>query len=162
VLFVYFVVQFKENMIMKGIYVLILGIEKEKSINVGKIGRFVFKPAYYAYVGSAMSGIQRLKRHLKNLKRRSIENKHWHIDFIIPFCKSTGWVFAECSEPGKEEKLAIYLSKKLDYVKGFGASDSRAPSHLFKNSDLKKLKREIIKALKSIGTEKLQTSNGQP
>lgn len=147
---------------MKGIYVLIFRIEKERSINVGKIGRFVFKPAYYAYVGSAMSGIQRLKRHLKNLKKGSVKNKHWHIDFIIPFCKSTGWVFAECSEPGKEEKLAIYLSKKLDYVKGFGASDSRAPSHLFKNSDLKKLKREIIKALKSIGTEKLQTSNGQP
>jgi Uri superfamily endonuclease len=138
---------------MKGIYVLILRTENEKSINVGKIGLFVFKPAYYAYVGSAMSGIQRLKRHLENLKRVSIENKHWHIDYIIPYCKLIEWVFAECSEPGKEEKLAIYLSKKLDYVKGFGASDSRAPSHLFKNSDLKKLKREIIKALKSVGTE---------
>jgi len=143
---------------MKGIYVLIFRIEKERSINVGKIGRFVFKPAYYAYVGSAMSGIQRLKRHLKNLKKGSVKNKHWHIDFIIPFCKSIGWVFAECSDPGKEEKLAIYLSKKLNYVEGFGASDSRAPSHLFKDINLNKLKSTVIKALKSIGAEKLQTN----
>ena len=143
---------------MKGIYVLILRIEKEKSLNVGKIGQFVFKPSYYAYVGSAMSGVQRLKRHLKNLKKGSVKNKHWHIDFIIPFCKSIGWVFAECSDPGKEENLAIYLSKKLDYVEGFGASDSSAPSHLFKDINLNKLKSAVIKAFKLIGVENLQNS----
>jgi Uri superfamily endonuclease len=143
--------------IMKGIYVLVLRIEKEKNIDVGKIGQFTFKPAYYAYVGSAMSGIQRLKRHLGNLKKGSVKNKHWHIDFIIPYCKSIGWFFAECSDSDKEENLAIHLSKKLDYVEGFGASDSRAPSHLFKDTNLNKLKSTVTKALKSIGKEKFQT-----
>jgi len=143
---------------MKGIYVLMLRIEKEKSISVGKMGRFIFKPVYYAYVGSAMAGSKRLKRHLENLKKGSVKNKHWHIDFILPYCNSIGWVFAECSDPGKEEKLAIYLSKKLNYVEGFGASDSRAPSHLFKDINLNKLKSTVIKALKSIGAENLQSS----
>jgi Uri superfamily endonuclease len=143
---------------MKGIYVLILRIKKEKTINVGKIGQFVFKPAYYAYVGSAMSGMQRLKRHLKNLKKGSVKNKHWHIDFIIPYCKSIGWFFAECSHSAKEENLAILLSEKLDYVEGFGASDSSAPSHLFKDINLNKLKSAVIKALKLIEVENLQSS----
>ncbi len=143
---------------MKGIYVLILRIEKEKSISVGKMGQFIFKPAYYAYVGSAMSGIQRLKRHLENIKKRSVKNKHWHIDFIIPYCNSIGWFFAECSDPGKEEKLAICLSKKLNYVEGFGASDSRAPSHLFKDINLNKLKSTVIKSLKSIGVDNFRTN----
>jgi Uri superfamily endonuclease len=143
---------------MKGIYVLILRIKKEKTINVGKIGQFVFKPAYYAYVGSAMSGMQRLKRHLKNLKKGSVKNKHWHIDFIIPYCKSIGWFFAECSHSAKEENLAIHLSEKLDYVEDFGASDSSAPSHLFKDINLNKLKSAVIKALKLIEVENLQSS----
>ena len=143
---------------MKGVYVLILKIEEEKSINIGKMGRITFEKAYYAYVGSAMTGIHRLKRHLRNLKIRNIKNKHWHIDFIIPHCKFIEWLFAECSEPGKEEKLAISLSKRLDYVEGFGASDSRAPSHLFKDSELKQLKREVIKALKFTKLKNFQTN----
>ncbi len=132
----------------KGIYVLILKMEKEESINVGKIGKFTFEKAYYAYVGSAMAGIHRLKRHLRNLQKRNVKNKYWHIDFIIPYCKFIGYFFSECSKVSIEENLAISLSKNLDYVKGFGASDSRAPSHLFKNLNLEKLKIEVIKALK--------------
>lgn len=133
-------------------------MEKTKSINIGKIGQFVFEPAYYAYVGSAMTGIHRLKRHLRNLRKKDIQNKHWHIDFLIPHCKLTGYFFVECSEKNKEENLAISLSKKFDYINGFGASDTRAPSHLFKNKNLKKLKKEIVKSLKFIGSEDFRTN----
>lgn len=143
---------------MKGIYVLILRIEEEKSINIGKMGRITFEKAYYAYVGSAMSGIHRLKRHLKNLKNRNKKNKHWHIDFIIPYCKFIGWFFAECYKPDIEEKLAISLSKGLDYIENFGASDSRAPSHLFKDLELNKLKKEVKKALEFIELKNFQTN----
>jgi Uri superfamily endonuclease len=136
---------------MKGIYVLILKIDKEVKIDVGKMGKITFKKSFYAYVGSAMSGIHRLKRHLKNLEKGEVENKHWHIDFLIPYCRPVGWIFAECLNKRKEQKLAIYLSEKLDYVEGFGASDSRSPSHLFKGTNLNKLKSIFTKALKSIG-----------
>jgi len=139
--------------IMKGIYILILKIDKEIKTDVGKMGKITFKKSFYAYVGSAMSGIHRLKRHLENLKEGSVKNKHWHIDFIIPYCKPVGWVFAECSDSDKEKELAIYLSKNFDYIKGFGSSDSPAPSHLFKTPNIEKLKANIIKALDSIELE---------
>ena len=135
---------------MKGIYVLVLYMEKKKIIKVGKIGDTEFNKAYYAYVGSAIGGFHRLERHLRNLKKGSVEKKHWHIDFIIPYCKLMGYFFAESLNPGLEEKLANSLSKKLDYVKDFGASDSKVPSHLFIDSDLKNLKNYIKKSLKSL------------
>ena len=144
--------------IKKGIYVLILEMEEEKTIDVGKTGQFTFERAYYAYVGSAMAGIHRLKRHLRKLNSRSIKNKHWHIDFLIPYCKLIGYFFLECSEVSIEENLAISLSKNLNYVKGFGASDSRAPSHLFKDLEFEKLIRKIRDALKFIGMENFQTN----
>jgi Uri superfamily endonuclease len=136
--------------IIKGIYILVLFMGKEKFLNVGKIGKLKFEKAYYAYVGSAMAGFHRLERHLNNLKLRNVENKHWHIDFIISHCKFIGWFFAESFDSKEEEKLANLLAKKLEYVKDFGSSDSRAPSHLFKDGNLEHLKGYIEKALKSL------------
>ncbi|MEJ2568001.1 MAG: GIY-YIG nuclease family protein [candidate division WOR-3 bacterium] len=141
---------------MKGIYVLILKIDKEIKTDVGKLGKITFKKAFYAYVGSAMSGIHRLERHLKNLEKMKVENKHWHIDFLIPYCKRVGWIFAECYDKIKEQELAIYLSKNFDYIKGFGSSDSLAPSHLFITPDIKKLKICMIKALDFINAENFE------
>ena len=138
---------------MKGIYVLILKIDKEVKTDVGKMGKITFKKAFYAYVGSAMSGIHRLKRHLKNLERKNVKNKHWHIDFIIPYCKPVACFFAECYDKRKEQVLANYLSKNFDYIEGFGSSDSPAPSHLFKTPDLEKLKDNIVKAFDFIEVE---------
>jgi Uri superfamily endonuclease len=141
---------------MKGIYVLILKMEEEKNINVGKLGQFIFERSYYAYVGSALGGFYRLERHLRSLKKGSVEKEHWHIDFIIPCCRFMGYFFAEGLNPGLEEKLANLLSKKLNYVKGFGASDSRAPSHLFVGDNLKNLKDCIKKSLKSLNITNIQ------
>ena len=141
---------------MKGIYVLIFKIDKEIEIDVGKLGKITFKKSFYAYVGSAMSGIHRLKRHLDKLEKRKVENRHWHIDFLIPHCKNVGWVFAECTDRTKEQELAIYLSKNFDYIEGFGSSDSTAPSHLFKTPNNKKLQECIIKALDFIKVKNFQ------
>lgn len=145
---------------MKGIYILMFKMKAKNAIEVGKMGDFTFEEAFYAYIGSAMSGDYRLKRHLKNIERGEIKNKHWHIDFIIPYCKLIGWFFVECDEKDNEEKMANLLSKSLDYVKNFGASDSRAPSHLFKSKNLKMLKFEIRKVLKSLNMEKFKYSEG--
>ena len=138
---------------MKGIYVLILKIDKEVKTDIGKMGKITFTEAFYAYVGSAMSGIHRLKRHLKNLERKNVKNKHWHIDFIIPYCKPVACFFAECCDKRKEWELANYLSKNFDYIEGFGASDSFAPSHLFRTTNLKNLKENIVEAFDFIEVE---------
>ena len=63
-------------MINKGSYLLLLFLEKEKVLQVGKLGTFTFQKGWYCYVGSAMNNLQaRIERHLK------IEKKlRWHID----------------------------------------------------------------------------------
>ena len=84
----------------------------------------------YAYVGSAFGagGIRaRVSRHWRKEKK-----KHWHIDWITTSdsCKHVGvWTF-----PGEriESELAQTLAKRFPSVPGFGASDSRENSHLFR------------------------------
>jgi Uri superfamily endonuclease len=40
---------------LKGVYVLIIQVEKEAVLNVGALGTLTFKPGLYAYVGSAQA-----------------------------------------------------------------------------------------------------------
>jgi len=130
---------------MKGIYILIFQLPSEKHIQVGKLGRLFFKSGYYAYIGSALSGIQRVNRHINNMKKGKVENPHWHIDYIIHQAKIIKWIFAPCSSGKKEEELASAIAKDLSYINGFGSSDTSAPSHLFFSRNLQRLKNEIKK-----------------
>ena len=60
---------------MKGSYVLLIEIGQEKEIQIGSIGNIYFKKGFYAYIGSALNGLeQRIERHIRKDKRF-----HWHI-----------------------------------------------------------------------------------
>ena len=62
----------------KGVYVLIIHLSQERDIVVGKLGELSFKKGYYAYVGSALGGLEgRIKRHFRKEKKA-----HWHIDYF--------------------------------------------------------------------------------
>ena len=64
---------------LKGIYVLIIQVNKDINIKVGALGETAFPKGLYAYVGSAQTNLeQRVKRHLKTEKR-----KFWHIDYLL-------------------------------------------------------------------------------
>ncbi|NPA76903.1 MAG: DUF123 domain-containing protein [Candidatus Diapherotrites archaeon] len=88
------------------------------------------KPGIYAYVGSAFGpgGLKaRILRHWRQEKKI-----HWHIDWITKSeaCEHIGaFVFV-----GKriESEIAGLLERKYKAVPGFGASDSKEDSHLFK------------------------------
>ncbi len=136
---------------MKGIYVLIFLISSKKLIEVGKLGARLFRAGFYAYVGSAFSGIQRLNRHLNNIRRGKVDNPHWHIDCIVPHAEIVEWLFASCSCRKKEEELATTIAKDLSYIPGFGSSDTNAPSHLFFSGSLEMLKEEVEKKFKLLG-----------
>ena len=64
---------------MKGSYCLIINVEKDTKIKIGKkLGIINFKKGCYVYVGSAMNSLEsRVKRHLSDNKK-----KHWHIDYL--------------------------------------------------------------------------------
>lgn len=111
---------------MKGAYILVIRLDKSDEITVGRLGRMLFRRGYYAYVGSAMNGIeQRVSRHLKKEK-----NLHWHIDYLLKKAKVVH-VFAAEGGKNLECMTAEDLAARLESVKGFGCSDCRCESHLF-------------------------------
>ncbi len=101
-------------------YVLILYCNEEKIIAVGSLGRIRFKKGYYYYVGSANSGIHRIKRHFRKEKKR-----RWHIDYIVSHMVVVGSIMRKDYECELAEKI------KLEFVPKFGSSDCKCESHLF-------------------------------
>lgn len=64
---------------LKGIYTLVITLTTSATIRAGKLGNISFPEGYYAYVGSALNGLEaRIARHLKEDKLL-----HWHIDYFL-------------------------------------------------------------------------------
>ena len=64
-----------------GTYVLVLAVDKDMTVAIGRLGSFDLAPGLYAYVGSACGpgGLGgRLSRHAYRGKRC-----HWHIDYLV-------------------------------------------------------------------------------
>ncbi|MBN2603252.1 MAG: GIY-YIG nuclease family protein [Candidatus Thermoplasmatota archaeon] len=111
---------------MKGSYLLVIKLNGEKNILVGKKGEIFFQDGLYVYVGSALNGIlQRVKRHLNPQKKM-----HWHIDYFLQHAKIES-VYYKQSNTRKECDIAGKLEKKLKSVPNFGCSDCNCRSHLF-------------------------------
>lgn len=125
---------------MKGSYCLIINVEKDTKIKIGKkLGIINFKKGCYVYVGSAMNYLEsRVKRHLSDNKK-----KHWHIDYLL-LNKNSKIEKIYTKESG--EKLECKIAKKIieneESIADFGCSDCKCHSHLiyFKNSKLANLK----------------------
>ena len=113
---------------MKGIYVLIVKINKAVRVNVGALGLLVFPEGLYAYVGSAQNNLeQRVKRHQSNQKRL-----FWHIDYLLnnEEAKVISIYYTQGNK-AKECKIARLLEKNANPISGFGCSDCHCESHLF-------------------------------
>lgn len=111
-----------------GSYLLVLKNENKKRIQVGKLGTVSFEKGYYVYAGSALRGLDsRVSRHAR--KRKKV---FWHIDFIAPYHMSIERIFTIRGTDKIEPKMVKGLQSICnDHIKGFGASDSKAESHLF-------------------------------
>jgi len=90
------------------------------------MGEIFFPGGYYAYVGSAMGGLEaRVKRHLRGDKKR-----HWHIDYLLEKASVIG--VGICGVDGRTEcSLAGALGSKCNSIPNFGSSDCGCRSHLF-------------------------------
>jgi len=119
---------------LKGIYTLIIQIDKNTSVNIGALGNLTFKKGLYAYVGSAQTNLeQRIKRHFRSDKR-----KFWHIDYLLDN-SAAKIVKVFFKEAGKAEecKTAKAIGEKAEPIDGFGCSDCNCKSHLFHVEDYK-------------------------
>jgi len=127
---------------VKGSYVILIRLPKAQTITIGSLSDVYFPRGYYAYVGSALGGVEsRLSHHLSRTKKR-----HWHIDYLLQKASITDIIIGE-SEGRVECAIAQALSAQFDAIPGFGSSDCRCPSHLFFAVEGKPMKSAIMKTL---------------
>ena len=68
---------------MRGAYCLCIIVKEEVIVEVGTLGRHIFTPGRYIYVGSAMNGLEaRVQRHLYT-SHGVLRSIHWHIDYLL-------------------------------------------------------------------------------
>jgi Uri superfamily endonuclease len=128
----------------KGIYVLVISVGKDISVNVGALGGVNFEKGLYAYVGSAQKCLEkRIRRHLRRAKR-----KFWHIDYLLDDDNvEVLKVLYENAGKSEECKVAKKISKEGIPIKSFGSSDCKCKSHLFKIEDYEFLREFMLETL---------------
>lgn len=107
-------------------YLLVLYLDRNLLVEVGRLGKIRFQMGSYIYSGSARGGLWgRVKRHLgRPIKKR------WHIDHLtsLPISRSVWW---RPHRKNGECIAASILSERYHPIDGFGCSDCRCGSHLF-------------------------------
>lgn len=129
-------------------YCLIIRLNNDSRISVGKIGELDFKKGYYVYTGSALNSIDaRIKRHLK------IEKKiFWHIDYFLASSNaSIKEVVLERSPEKWECNVAREISIKGSPVNKFGCSDCKCDSHLFYFENYDETEKSVLNAFNKFG-----------
>ncbi len=114
---------------MKGIYILIIQVNKAINLNVGAIGNLTFSKSWYIYVGSAQKNLEkRVERHLRREKRL-----FWHIDYLLNSqAVNVAKVLCREAEKPEECRVAAQIGSQAEAVRGFGCSDCKCSSHLFR------------------------------
>ncbi len=117
--------------IMKGIYVLILELDRDTIIRVGKLGNLNLGKGFYAYVGSALGtgGFSRVARHFDVASGKNMTRK-WHIDYLLPCSKAVCSVLIPTDER-IECSVAWAIGESCNGIPGFGCSDCSCHTHLF-------------------------------
>jgi Uri superfamily endonuclease len=109
-----------------GSYVLIITLDRPRRVEVGALGEIDVPAGAYAYVGSAMGGLNaRIARHLRDDKRL-----HWHIDYLLQHAEVAEVVRVE-SDERLECRIATGLAERLPVLDGFGSTDCACAGHLF-------------------------------
>ncbi|HET6491036.1 MAG TPA: DNA/RNA nuclease SfsA [Syntrophales bacterium] len=111
----------------RGSYLLLLEIARSRSVDVGSLGKILFRKGYYVYTGSARLNLtKRIERHLRRRKQF-----HWHIDYLRDRAESCRALPVRSSSD-LEHDMAIALGKLADWtVPRFGSSDCKCTTHLF-------------------------------
>jgi|Deesub1362A_J573_1020465.scaffolds.fasta_scaffold00142_40 sugar fermentation stimulation protein A len=122
-----------EKIPAKGVYLLLLYLPQNCSLQMGQKGIIDFPAGYYIYVGRARKNLaSRLKRHLSPPK-----NLYWHIDYFRQRAQLNGiWLKRptplndlKTEECFLAEKIRHHSSFLLPQLKKLGASDCGCPGH---------------------------------
>ena len=93
----------------RGIYSLLLELEKDMCITVGALGKIRFPVGYYSYTGSARGGggFSRIRRHLDVAAGRN-PTRRWYIDYLLPHTIPRGVVLTHT-----DQDLECQISKTI-------------------------------------------------
>jgi Uri superfamily endonuclease len=120
-------------MVTKGAYCICIEVGESLRVNVGTLGIIEFHKGRYIYVGSALNGLDsRVQRHI-NTSKGNYNAIHWHIDYLLrEESVSAEAVYVKFTDEKVECEIAEDVSQYGSGVKGFGCSDCRCDSHLFR------------------------------
>lgn len=113
----------------KGTYVLAVFLDEPFEGRVGSLGDITLDRGMYCYVGSAMNGLdQRIGRHLSRDKVM-----RWHIDRLTSAAEREEAYesYPDCIPECRLAAAAASCGMEPS-VKGFGCSDCKCQTHLFK------------------------------
>lgn len=111
----------------RGSYLIVLKLTKDRKVEVGGLGKVMFRKGYYLYAGSAMQGLtQRISRH-----QRLTKQKHWHIDHLREHAAFVAAIPIRSSRDRECEVAAVIERIAQWNVPGFGCSDCVCRTHLF-------------------------------
>ncbi|HXH11805.1 MAG TPA: GIY-YIG nuclease family protein [Alphaproteobacteria bacterium] len=131
---------------LPGVYALLFHLDRDRRLGVGHLGCSSFPRGWYAYVGSAMAGLDRRLRHHLQPHRRP----HWHIDYLLPQGRLAA-VIVGYTANRLECALASALAADFRAFHRFGSSDCRCPGHLFHARSRGHLSHTTLKALEDLG-----------
>ena len=115
----------------RGTYALLIHLEHQDMISVGKLGTFELSPGTFIYIGSAQGPGGLAGRILRHLRPGSKKRLHWHIDWLLQHA-NINQVWAVESPKQLECAWSQTLSKSSQSpIPGFGASDCSCASHLY-------------------------------
>jgi len=125
---------------------LLIHVPYDIQLSIGALGDLKLGAGYYAYVGSALGGLEaRVQRHVGENKKI-----HWHIDHLLTRGRVIDAIQGETTER-KECAVARELAKHLKPIAGFGSSDCKCESHLFYSLDFNELRRLVLLSFKTCG-----------
>ncbi len=115
----------------KGIYILILRLNNEKDLEIGRLGTFHFGSGYYYYTGSARGtgGWKRVIRHF-SICSGSNKTRRWHIDYLLPYSEIVCAILLP-TDKDIECSVAEALLQISTTMPDFGCSDCNCKTHLF-------------------------------
>lgn len=120
-------------MLLRGAYCLCIEVSADLEVRVGALGLLVFPRGKYVYTGSALNSLEpRIKRHIKTSEGMH-HVTHWHIDYLLrePVATLDRIYYVESSER-MECLLAYRVAEHGEPVEGFGCSDCKCVSHLYR------------------------------
>lgn len=113
-----------------GSYVLVMALDREVALHVGKLGTARFRRGFYAYAGSALGPGGIAARVGRHALRSGVQ--HWHVDYLrrVAPVREAWFAVGRMRREHAWARALAGLSGAAPAIAGFGASDCRCTSHL--------------------------------